>query len=254
MRGFTLFIAGLLLVLILFFLGGMSIVKNKVFVVIKPLLGSYTTLERTLRAAVHMPRVARDAEELQREVLRLRSEVATLEDIGRENAVLRRALGQAEEEQISFIASRVLFYSRSGIDEYIVIDSGREQGVEEGMDALAFGTIHIGYVLDVAHSTSRVRLFSDSGEKTEVYFSESGISSVAEGAGLGVLTVRVPAGVAIAEEDAVFTQGPHPHLVGFVGEVATSSAGAFQNVWVPFPFHLRDIRIVFLAQYEKEGI
>lgn len=175
----------------------------------------------------------------------LRARIALLQETERENIVLKEMIA-AHAGDTSLAYARVIGRSISGIRDTLVLASGSESGIEKGMVVLARGNIHLGFVRDVAAQSAYVELLSDPGAKTEVYLPESGISSVAEGAGLGIATIKVPASIAIREGEPIFSTGRRDLLVGYVDTIERADASAFQLVKTKAPLYLYDVRNVFL--------
>lgn len=184
---------------------------------------------------------------LRAETVALQAQIATLEEARRENALLKEALGRVDED-MHFIYGRVIMRQVSGLDDTILVDVGSDGGAEAGMAVLAPGNIHLGHITEVSNKTSKVRLLSDVGSKTEVYLPESSITSVAEGSGLGLLSVQVPASIDIKEGEPLFTTGKRDLVVGFVEKIEKSDAGPFQIIKTRIPLNIYDIRIVLLVR------
>lgn len=175
----------------------------------------------------------------------LRAEIALLENVTRENKDLRAALGR-ETEDIQFVYARVIGISPSVADDYILVDAGYAEGVQNGMTVLVGGTVHIGSLAEVASHSAVVRLLSHAGEKVQVYLPHSQVSSVAIGQGGGVWEIQVPASIAVQEKEPVLSIGPPDFLIGYVEHVEKSDEGPFQVISVSNLFSLTDVQSVFL--------
>lgn len=184
---------------------------------------------------------------LREETTMLRAQIATLEEIKRENALLKEALGRVDAD-MHFLYGRVITRRISGVDDAVMVDVGSDAGAMPGMAVLAPGNIHLGHIIEVTGKTSKVRLLSDAGSKTEVYLPESGITSIAEGDGLGLLSVQVPASIEIKEREPIFTTGKRDFVVGFVEKIEKSDTGPFQIIKTRVPLNIYDIRIVLLVR------
>lgn len=184
---------------------------------------------------------------LRMERAELRARIASLEEIRRENIVLKEMI-HAHSDDTSLIYTQVMGRSISGIRDTLVLAGGSESGIEEGMIVLARGNIHLGFVRGVTAQSARVELLSDPGAKTEIYMPESGVSSVAEGIGLGVVTIKVPTSIAIREGEPIFSTGRKDLLVGYVDTIERADASAFQLIKTKAPLYLYDVRNVFLIR------
>src|SRR3989344_5464977 len=177
----------------------------------------------------------------------LQARIAFLEEIERENIVLKEIV-KAHTDDTPLMYTRVIGRSISGIRDSLVLADGSESGVEQGMIVLVRGNIHLGFIRDVAPQSARVELLSDPGAKTEIYMPESGVSSVAEGTGLGIITIKVPASIAIREGEPIFSTGRKDLLVGYVDTIERADASAFQLIKTKAPLYLYDVRNVFLIR------
>jgi len=201
--------------------------------------GSFTS------TIARIPYNSEEVRVLRMEVAALRADLAYKEDLERENILLRSMAGRGAEEE-SYVLARVIGRSFNGLDDSIVLDIGSAEGIETGFPVLAEGAIHIGFVEEVTHNSARVRLFSRIGERQEVYLPESSVSSVAEGEGLGVITLHVPDSIAITKGEPVFSAGQRDYFLGFVEAVSRVESGPFQIIKMGLPFSVRDVRDVFV--------
>lgn len=184
---------------------------------------------------------------LREDVVALRAEIEYLKEAERENILLKEALGRIDAE-MQFIYARVISRPVSGSHDVILLDVGSNGGVMAGMAVLAPGNIHIGTIVEVSGRSAKVQMLSDAGGKTEVYLPQSNVTSVAEGDGLGLLSVQVPASIDIKEKEPIFTTGQRDFLVGFVEKIEKSDAGPFQIVKTKMPLHIYDLRTVFVVR------
>lgn len=193
------------------------------------------------------PYQAQEIRELRIEKSVLDARVALLEEVRRENDELQRALGR-ESKNIQFVLARIIAYSPSALDDYLLIDGGSEAAVTIGMPVVAGEAIHIGTVVQVAVDSALVRLLSHPKEKIRVFMPESGVSSVAEGEGLGVLKIQVPASIPVREGEPVLSVGPPEFLIGYIEKVEKSDAGPFQILRTSYPLSLGDVRLVYVVR------
>ena len=204
------------------------------------LVGSVTS------TIIHIPYNSEDVRALREQTAILSAELANKKELERENALLREMAGRSAEEE-SHILARVIGRSFDGLDDFIVLDVGRDHNISNGSPVLIAGNIHLGFVEDVAEQSARVRLLSRMGEKQEVYLPESSVSSVAKGEGLGVIVLQIPDSISITEGEPVFSAGRRDYLVGFVETVEQSDEGPFQIIKTGLPLSIRDVRDVFIV-------
>jgi cell shape-determining protein MreC len=175
-----------------------------------------------------------------------RARIALSRELERENKILKSVLGRMNKRD-SLVYARVVFWPLRDLHDYIHIDVGSEHGIKERAVVLASGYMYIGMISEATSGSARVTLLSDVDEKTEVYFPDAGISSVAEGVGLGAMHIRVPAGIQMEEGDPIFSVGARDYLVGYIEEIESTESGAFQIIKTHIPVSIYDIRTVFVV-------
>ncbi len=230
------------------YLGG---VKSGVRWVMRPFFRSADYVQRVaadaLSVVFHIPFSAEESRQIRQDDVALRARVASLEYTERENHELRMALGRLDKLEVKAVEARVIMRLATGTGDALTIDAGSRVGVGVGMPVLVVGDILLGRVIEVADTTAVVKLISSSKEKTEVYLPSSDLVSVAEGEGLGVFNIKVPASFTITEGESIFSTGKRDFLIGFVDKIEKLDAGPFQVVKSKIPINITDIRQVFVV-------
>lgn len=235
--------------IVFFFAAGA--LRNSVLFFVLPLTSSINALSEDMRAIgntlIGIPGFSDEVRALRLEVVSLRSRLAAEKELERENELLRSTFGRKPEE-LALLYARVMARPLLALDESLVIDVGQKDGVAVGMKILLPGFIHIGSISGIGDRYAKVRLLSDVGEKAEVYIPEAGITSVAHGRGLGVVTIQVPSTISVGISEPVLTIGPPDFLAGYVVDVEKSDAGPFQNIITGLPINITDVRSVFVVK------
>ena len=173
--------------------------------------------------------------------------VAELEYIRRDNEKLRSALNR-ETVEMQFVMARVAGRSPSLLQDYLIIDAGAANGIRVGASVLIDGNILIGTIRETAEKSAIVQLLSHAGEKTEIYFLDAQVSSVAIGKGGGLWETQVPESITVREGEPVLSVGPPDFVIGYVEQVVRSDAGPFHIIRSNHPVSLADVRMVFVVK------
>lgn len=244
--------ASILVLAAIFLAGNMPPVRLRLLAILKPILGVSESLGRVfggiMGALTGIPHRLDEEARLREEAASLRAEVAYMDALGRENDELRAALGRIREAKLDAVEARVVARSVSGASDYLLLDAGVQDGISVGMPVLLRGEILVGHIFEAGEHTASAKLISDTGEKTEVHMPKNGLTSVAQGNGLGVFSINIPSSILVERDESIFSAGAHPFLLGFVTEIEKSPSGPFQTVRSNIPFNLYDIARVYIVR------
>jgi rod shape-determining protein MreC len=173
---------------------------------------------------VSRDRLMEQNEALRARVLMLESGLLEFRALADENERLRALLNASNRVTQTPVAAQMIGVVPDPVRQILVLDKGRDDGVEEGMAVLdRFGVA--GQVILATASTSHVLLVTDNSHAVPVRFTRTGVRSVAQGRGeissIELLFVPATSDVSIGDEivtsglGAVFPEG-YP-----VGEVET---------------------------------
>ncbi len=173
------------------------------------------------------------------------TEAHSREYLRAENAELKAVLGRDSESQLGL--ARVL--ASPGVSSYdtLVIDTGEEHGVIEGMDVFVDGDFKIGTITSVFRRSAVVTLFSSPGTELEVNIGTSSIPTIAHGAGGGNFRVTLPEGATIVLGDIVELPALSPEYVGVVDAIDRPTGSSLQTIFVKLPFNLFTLKWVYVA-------
>ena len=244
--------ASIVVLAAIFFAGNMPPVRLKVLPLFKPILGVSESLGRVFGGMTGIltgiPHRLDEEARLREEAASLRAGVAYMDALRRENDDLRAALGRVREAKLDAVEARVVARSVSGASDYLLLDAGAREGIGIGMPVLLRGEILVGHIFEAGEHTASAKLISDTGEKTEVHMPKSGLTSVAQGDGLGAFSINIPSSISVERDESIFSTGEHPFLLGFVTEIEKSPTGPFQTVSSNIPFNLYDIARVYVVR------
>jgi rod shape-determining protein MreC len=186
---------------------------------------------------VNLVHTAQENESLRQKLGDLENRVAVLSEADRENRRLRDLLNFSSQNQLRGVTAAVIGGDPSGWIKGIVIDKGRDHGVNPGMAVIHSQGV-VGQVVSVASTSSKVLLVSDHASGVDVLMHNSRARGVVEGAGERVCELKfVTKDVQVRVGEQVLTSGmdgvyPKGISVGHVAEVGDSAAGLFQPIEV----------------------
>ena len=194
--------------------------------------------------------VIKDKESLVNENLKLKErliesemKLITLGVLENENSELKSLLGIRTEERRGIVASVLLRPPQVPYD-IIIIDIGEDDGVKEGMLVGVYGDILLGFVEEVFNDTSRVRLYSRSGEKVNVFINNTNIFTTAVGSGGGNFEITIPRVDEVEVGSLVTTLGTEAFVLGIVEFIKADMADAFQRVLFRIPVNIQELKWV----------
>jgi len=191
---------------------------------------------------------------LKEENRNLLSQNSQLEEVIRENRFLRKQIGLPIPESQELVMANIIGREPSGLGEYILINKGQEDGVEEKSIAITAGNILIGHVVEVTNSFSKIRLITDRNSRVNALIQESGITGLIEGGNdLNLLIDLLPQGEEIKKGQSVVTSGlagvfPQGLLIGQIEEVISSDAQISQRAEIKPVINFSHLDKVFIIR------
>ncbi len=195
--------------------------------------------------------------DLKEEYLSLKADKNLISVLEEENYLLKKQLGVLEEGE-EFILAEVLFQDWSLRNESLLINKGREHGVEEG-DVVVLENMFIGIVNQVEDFNSKVRLPTSKGNSLKVMIvdSEVGdeIQSSLSGIAVGHSNVLKVENIEMQGElEKGFVVLVNDEKVGkqlFLGNVASiedDPTATFRSCSVNLPVEYTDLKRVFVSK------
>ncbi len=168
---------------------------------------------------------------------------ANYDSVVKENTDLKEILGRKSESTPLTVAAILERPNQSPYDT-LVIDIGSDDGVRVGSRVFALGNIPIGRIAEVYADTSKVILFTNSGEKTQVIISSKAVSAELIGRGGGNFEMVLPRDMVLLKEDQVVLPGIVPHVVGIVKTIVSDQREAFQKALLVSPVNIQNLNFV----------
>ncbi len=171
----------------------------------------------------------------------LKNENFRLNVVENENNELKKILNRVINKDKTVIAS-VLQKPPSIPYDNLIIDVGTDDGIIKGDKVIIDGNNILGEIEEVLGKTSIVRLYSTSGQKTNVEIGTSTIQAVAVGRGGGNFEVIVPRATKISIGELVMLPGMNQQIFGIIEDIEVDPAHAFVKVLFRSPYNISSIK------------
>lgn len=194
----------------------------------------------------------RENEDLKFKIEEDRANRTNYDSVVRENLELKDILGR-KSEQMNLLLANILAKPNQSLYDTLLIDIGENYGLKIGDRVFAFGNIPIGRVSEVYYNSSKVSLFSSSGESNQVMVSpkptvgESTLGDIfleATGRGGGNFEMIIPRDFVIAKGDQIIFPDSMPYVLGIVETVISDPRDSFQKALLVSPVNIQQIKFV----------
>lgn len=199
---------------------------------------------------------------LQEEILLLRQQLLEMEDLTRENLLLRQQLGFARRESRRLIAGSVITRDISGWWHTLRIRHAGSPLVQPNLAAVTPDGL-AGRVVEVSGRSADILLLSDPACRVSVKIGEKAAHGILSGQGMsprGQVLLRlalINKNIRIDRGDEVFTSGlggifPAGIRVGTIESVALDENGLHQSAEVKPAVDLGDLQVLFVVAGDGE--
>jgi rod shape-determining protein MreC len=155
----------------------------------------------------NLGKLQEESANLENEVNKLRSEIARLGELERENDSLRKELGFARKGDYVYQSADVISYDPSNIRGMVTINRGSESGIRVGMAVTSEGYL-LGRVSEIGKNFSKVQLVIDPTSAIPVAIQGTDINGIAKGElGSGLSVEKIPQGAKFSAGNTVITSG-----------------------------------------------
>jgi len=172
----------------------------------------------------------------------MENELILLDYIKMENEELKTMLSRPDKK--SFILGSIISRPPKSPYDMIIIDAGLNVGVTQGMKAIAYSNVLIGYVVEVFSNSSKIKLLSFPLEETSLIIESTKISAIGLGLGGGNIEIKIPSSVVVKNGDKIITDGVFHYLLGLVDKVETDLTNPFQKIIFRMPINLNELQRV----------
>jgi rod shape-determining protein MreC len=184
---------------------------------------------REIRKLLFYHRTYDEYQELKREVAFLRSRLVEQEEVLRENSRFKELLALKKSLVFSSVVANVIGRDPSNWNSAIIIDKGRQDGLETGMPVIDVGGV-IGKVAEAGETTSKVILLTDPNFSVPALVQRTREQGLVSGTLQGICRMRyLPADSQLKVGDKVLTSKlsssfPEGLLIGEVIRVDISQS------------------------------
>lgn len=164
-----------------------------------------------------------------------------------ENESLKEILGRKNINK-NVILGVILSKPNQSLYDTLVVDVGIDKGVEINDMVFALGNIPIGYITEVYSNSSKVVLFSNAGEKTQVILKEKNIFMEMIGRGGGNFEMIIPRDLVVENGDQVIMPGNNPYVLALVESTISDPRDPFTKVLLTSPVNVQELKFVQIIQ------
>lgn len=181
-------------------------------------------------------------EKLKWENKRLEIELLTTARLEEENRDLRQLLGRGDTRET--VLASVDLEPKTSLYDSLIIDVGKNNGIETGDLVVVFGDLPIGRIDAVFEHSARVALFSNHHEPTAVRIGgfETAVDAIGEGG--GAFKIELPKEMTISKGDVIYYPDIQTRVFGVVESVTAEPSDPFQTVLFRHPFNINELRFV----------
>jgi len=169
-----------------------------------------------------------------------------------ENLKIKEILGRKQEtrpngssgREANVILAAILSKPNQSLYDTLIIDVGTKSGILLEQKIFALGNVPIGYITEVYTNTSKVILYSNPGEITEVVISGRDTFMQVVGRGGGNFEMILPRDFILEKGTEVVLPGITPYVVGIVQTVISDPRDSFQKALLTSPVNIQELKFV----------
>lgn len=177
----------------------------------------------------------------------LNAKMANYNEILEENMSLKESLNRTSQDK-NFLLSSILVKPNSSPYDTLIVDVGEKHGVKIGDLVFVFGNIPVGKIAEVYDKTSKVILFSNSKEGTEVSLDQVYFKMI--GRGGGNFEIDLPRDFEIEKGAEVVLPGITPYTVAIFEKIISDPRDSFARALFVSPVNIQEIKFVEIQRNE----
>jgi len=199
------------------------------------------------------PQLQRKIEALQYEKAILEAKNFELQELKKENLLLKKALKLQEERKKRIILAKTIFASPFNFNPSFLIDKGKKAGLKEGDIVLLNEKIVIGRIKEVKEDFSKVATFFDKENSATVMIENYDLIGALKPKDQKIFLDLIPKDVSLKGEENIYTSGldfkyPRGLLVGRIKKIKTSEALPFLEIELELPYRWYQISEVLIME------
>lgn len=180
---------------------------------------------------------------LKTQVISEETRMANYTSLLAENEDLKEIL-KRKKETTSMILGAILAKPNQSPYDTLVIDVGEKQGIKTQSLVFAQGNIPIGRIAETYPNSSKVVLFSSSGEKMQAILSSKNIFMELIGRGGGNFEMVIPRDLALEKGEQLVMIGISPYLLAVVETIISDPRDSFIKALLVSPVNIQEIKFV----------
>ena len=182
-------------------------------------------------------------ENLQQEILQSQADRANYSSVVDENNSLKEILGRKKENQ-NMIVSAILAKPNKSPYDTLIIDAGTNQGVITNQRVFALGNIPIGKIVETYPNSSKVLMYSNPGEKTQIVITGKNTFLDVIGRGGGNFEIVLPKDFTLDNGTEVVLPGITSYVLGTVVKTISDPRDAFIKALLVSPANIQSQKFV----------
>lgn len=256
---FLIIIALIVIFLILNFIPNLSAgLGNFLFKIFSPVeksfIGTGDSIVGFFEILISLKELSRENIDLTQRNLELETEVSRLVEIEKENETLRKGLNISEKGQIITEMASVVGKDMQSIGEWILIDKGSNQGIEQDMAVISPEMALVGKTIEVMPSFSKVMLITNK-ESIVAALIETGRSEgLVKKQEKGKLFMDfIPRSESLEIGERILTSGmdhvyPKGIFIGKIEDIDLSQNQLFQKITITSAINFSKLEKVFIVK------
>lgn len=197
--------------------------------------------------------------EIKKENYELRQKVSVMDEMQRENEILRKQLDFSDKlctsgTCLNWMMANVIAKNPNNFEKYVIINIGSKSGLRENQAVVYSGGILIGKITEVYNNSAKVLLLSSSNSSVNVITQQSRSNGVVKGQfSTGVRLEMINQNEPLESGELLITSGledgvPKGLLVGKASRIEESANKIFKEADVDLFVDFNKIEEVFIAK------
>lgn len=186
-------------------------------------------------------------------IVELEVDKSKISELEHENSLLKKELGFFEADTTEeLVPARIVGREPVSFLDYIIVDRGRDNGLERGMAVISGGVL-VGQVSDVYEKTARITLITSKDSVIQAMLQNSRSKGVLKGGISGLVLENVTQDIDYAKGEDVVTSGlggelKEGILIGKASDLRSPSSGIFKDIAVDPSADLSKLEVVFIVK------
>lgn len=178
--------------------------------------------------------------DLKERSIEVENELMLADYIKKENEELKTMLSRSDKK--NYILGYIISRPPKSPYDTVIADVGSDSGVVQGMKAVAYSNVLIGYVAEVFPNASKIKLLSFPGEETNLIIESAKVSAIGFGLGGGNIEIKLPSSVIVNSGDKIMSDGSSHYLLGVADKIETDLTNPFQKIIFRMPINLNELQ------------